>query len=167
MSSDAHKQLVRRVVAEGVNRADLDVFRDAVTPDYRRHSQASSGMEEIEGVDAFVKFLEWNFSAFPDWHEEIEVMLGEGDLVAYVTTGTGTHTGPMGETPPTGKTIRVQNFIVHRFEGGADRGDLGRVGQPVRARPAGTVPAADGVELTGGPERRPRNTRFPLDPHAT
>jgi steroid delta-isomerase-like uncharacterized protein len=101
-----------------VNQANLEVFREAVTDDYVRHSQASTGMEEIRGADAFLQFLEWNYTAFPDWHEEVEVMLAEGDLVAYVTTGTGTHVGPMGEVPATGRPIRIHNFVVHRFENG-------------------------------------------------
>jgi predicted ester cyclase len=116
--AEANKQTVRRIVAEGVNRANLEVFREAVTEDYVRHSQASTGMEEIRGAEAFLQFLEWNYTAFPDWHEEIEVILAENDLVAYVTTGTGTHVGPMGEVQPTGRQIRLHNFVVHRFEGG-------------------------------------------------
>ena len=116
--AEANKQTVRRIVAEGVNRANLEVFREAVAEDYVRHSQASTGMEEIRGADTFLQFLEWNYTAFPDWHEEIEVILAENDLVAYVTTGTGTHVGPMGEVPPTGRQVRLHNFVVHRFEDG-------------------------------------------------
>jgi len=115
--AESNKQTVRRIVAEGVNRANLEVFREAVASDYVRHSQASTGTEEIRGADAFLQFLEWNYSAFPDWQEVIDVILAEGDLVAYVTTGTGTHAGPLGGIPPTGRQIRIQNFIVHRFEG--------------------------------------------------
>lgn len=116
--SESNKDIVRRIVAEGVNAANLEVFRAAISPDYVRHSQASTGMEEIRGEEAFLEFLQWNYTAFPDWHEEIEVILAEGDLVAYVTTGTGTHVGPMGDVPPTGRQIRLTNFVVHRFVGG-------------------------------------------------
>jgi len=116
--TESNKRTARRIVAKGVNQANLEVFREAVAEDYARHSQASTGMEEIRGAEAFLQFLQWNYSAFPDWQEEIEVMLAEGDFVAYVSTGTGTHVGPMGDIPPTGRPIRIQNFIVHRFEGG-------------------------------------------------
>ena len=75
-------------------------------------------MPEIRGVDQMMEFLQWNFTAFPDWHEEIVLMLAEGDKVALITRGTGTHTGPMGDTPPTGKTMELMNYIVHRFEDG-------------------------------------------------
>ncbi len=75
-------------------------------------------MEEIRGVEAMLNFLQVRFTAFPDWHEEIDLMIAEGDKVAYITTGTGTHTGPMGNVPPTGKPVEVVSYIVQRIENG-------------------------------------------------
>lgn len=115
---EENKEIVRRVMAEGVNRGDLEVFREMLAPGYVRHSQATTEMPEIHGVEEMLAFLRWNFTAFPDWHEEIDLMIAEGDKVAYITTGTGTHTGPMGDIPPTEKKVEVVNFIVQRIEGG-------------------------------------------------
>jgi len=115
---EENKQLVRRVVSEGVNEADLDAFRTHLAPDYARHSQATTDMPEIRGIDEMLEFLRVNFTAFPDWHEEIELMIGEGDIVAYITTGTATHTGPFGDIPPTGKRIEVTNYVLQRIEEG-------------------------------------------------
>lgn len=115
---EENKQLVRRVVSEGVNTGDLDVFRTHLAPDYARHSQATTDMPEIRGIDEMLEFLRVNLTAFPDWHEEIELMIGEGDTVAYITTGTATHTGPFGHLPPTGKRIEVTNYVVQRIEAG-------------------------------------------------
>lgn len=115
---EENKRLVRLVLSEGVNEGDLDVFRTHLAPDYARHSQATTDMPEIRGIDQMLQFLRGSFTAFPDWHEEIELMLGEGDRVAYVTTGTGTHTGPLGDIPPTGKRIEVTNHVVQRIEDG-------------------------------------------------
>jgi predicted ester cyclase len=66
----------------------------------------------MEGVN------EHELMAFPDWHEKIELMIAEGDKVAYITTGTGTHAGPMGDIPPTGKPIEITNYTIHRIENG-------------------------------------------------
>lgn len=117
-TSEKNKQLVRRVVEEGVNTGNLEVFREMLAPDYARHSQATTEMPEIRGIEAMLVFLQANFTAFPDWHEEIELMIAEGDKVAYITTGTATHTGPMGDIPPTGKKVEVVNYIVQRIENG-------------------------------------------------
>ena len=113
-----NKQIVRRVMEEGVNQGDREVLREALAPDYARHSQATMGMEEITGRDQMMAFFDATFSAFPDWHEEIELMVAEGDKVAYITTGTGTHEGAFGDIPATGKRVRIVNFIVHRIEDG-------------------------------------------------
>lgn len=115
---EENKEIIRRVMAEGVNTGNLEVFREMLAPDYARHSQATTGMEEIRGIDAMLNFLQAHFTAFPDWHEEIDLMIAEGDKVAYITTGTGTHTGPMGDIPATGKPVEVVNYILQRIEGG-------------------------------------------------
>lgn len=115
---EQNKEIVRRVIAEAVNAHDLQAFREILAPDYRRHSQATTEMPEIRGTDQMLTFLQDTFAAFPDWREAIELMLAEGDKVAVITTGTATHTGPLGDIPPTGKRIRVTNFIVQRIENG-------------------------------------------------
>jgi predicted ester cyclase len=50
-------------------------------------------------------------NAFPDWNEKIEFMIAEDGKV-----GTGTNTGKLGEMNPTGKSIKIQNLIVHRID---------------------------------------------------
>lgn len=115
---EENKEIVRRAVNEGVNAGDLQALRDMLSPDYSRHSQATTEMPEIRGVEEMLIFLEDAFTAFPDWHEEIDLMIAEGDKVAYITTGTGTHMGPMGDIPPTGKRVEVVNYIIHRIHDG-------------------------------------------------
>ena len=115
---EENKEIVRRCMREGVNAHDLDVFRRMLSPDYARHSQATLEAPEIRGIEEMLAFLEANFVAFPDWHEEIQLMIAEGDKVAYITTGTGTHRGPLGDIPPTGRPVEVINFIVQRIAQG-------------------------------------------------
>lgn len=113
-----HKRLVRHVIDAGVNKADLDVFREVLSPEYTRHSQATTEMPEIHGIDEMLQFLREQFAIFPDWHEDIELLVAEGSYVACITRGTGTQLGPMGDVPPTGKAIDLMNFIFHRIEDG-------------------------------------------------
>lgn len=115
---EENKAIVRRVMTEGVNAHNLEVFREMLASNYARHSQATTEMPEIRGVEAMQEFLKASFTTFPDWHEKIEFMIAEGDKVAYMTTGTATHTGPMGDIPPTGKKVAVTNFIIQRIENG-------------------------------------------------
>ncbi len=115
---EKNKALVRRVMNEGVNQGDVEFLREMLHPDYARHSQATTEMPEIRGREQMVGFFRATFVAFPDWHEEIVLMIAEGDKVAYITTGTATHTGPLGDIPPTGKKVAIDNFIVQRIEDG-------------------------------------------------
>jgi hypothetical protein len=69
---EENKEIIRLVTTEGVNTGNLEVFREMLAPDYARHSPATTGMEEIRGVDAMLNFLEAHFTAFPDWHEEMD-----------------------------------------------------------------------------------------------
>ena len=121
---EENKEIVRRAVEEGVNAGDLDVFREMLASDYTRHSQSTTAMPEIRGIDQMLVFLEESFTAFPDWHEEIILMIAEDDKVAYITVGTATHTGPLGDIPPTGKSVEVVNHIVQRIEERAQRKGL-------------------------------------------
>lgn len=115
---EENKQLVRHAIRAGVNQADLDVFREVLSPEYARHSQATTDMPEIRGIGQMLDFLREIFVTFPDWHEEIELLVAEGPYVACITRGTGTQQGPMGDVPPSGRQIEIMNFIFHRIEDG-------------------------------------------------
>ena len=39
-------------------------------------------------------------------------------MVAYVTTTTGIHTGPMGDLPASGKEFMLKNIVIQRIENG-------------------------------------------------
>ncbi len=117
-TAEQNKAFVRQVMEGGVNKGDINYLRGVMTPDYARHSQATTDMPEIRGRDQMIVFFEATFGAFPDWHEEINLMLAEDDKVAYITTGTGTHKGAWGNLPITGKKVEIISFIVHRIEDG-------------------------------------------------
>jgi predicted ester cyclase len=56
--------------------------------------------------------------AFPDLHLTIEDQLVEGDRVAFRWSATGTHTGPLGAAPPTGKSVALDGLILDRLADG-------------------------------------------------
>lgn len=116
---EANKALVRRVTREGINAQKLEVLSQLLAEDYARHSQSSPpAFREIRGKGPFLRMARAHFSAFPDWNEKVEFMIAEGDKVAYVTTGTGTHKGRMGPFDPTGKRVRLQHLVIHRIKKG-------------------------------------------------
>lgn len=116
---EKNKELVRMLLEEGVNKRNMTIFDDLLTEDFVRHCQSMPpGLQEIKGIEQMKAFLTSNYEAFPDWNEEITLMIAEGDFVAVITRGTGTNTGPMGDHPATNKKADLVEFIVQRFENG-------------------------------------------------
>jgi steroid delta-isomerase-like uncharacterized protein len=118
MSVEANKAVVRQAL-ERVSAGDVDGFVSALAPDYVRHCQAMPPpLQELRGPDAMRAWLLGNKATFPDYHEEIQSLVGEGDFVAWRSTGTGTHMGPMGPFPPTGRRMSITIIGIHRIEKG-------------------------------------------------
>ena len=104
---------------EGINDFNLDLFDELLSPDYVRYSQAAPpGLEKITGIETYKGFLRAFKTAFPDYQEEILHIMAEQDKVFIRTRGTATHTGPLGDVPPTNKKLMIENFGVFRLEEG-------------------------------------------------
>ena len=77
---------------------------------------------EIRGLDSFKKFETNVIKAFPDYHEIIEDIIGEGDKVWVWLTVTMTHTGEWNIfgvlIPPTHKKISYTVVNVWRVVDG-------------------------------------------------
>jgi steroid delta-isomerase-like uncharacterized protein len=98
---------------------DFDAFKTTIGPSYVRHCQAMPpGLQELHGTEKFFGFLEEWVKAVPGYTDTISNMIADGDKVAYISTMTGTHTGPLGELPATGKTFTLVNIVMQRLEDG-------------------------------------------------
>lgn len=115
---EAHKLMLTRML-ESISAGDISGFTDHLAPDYVRHCQAMpAGLQEIRGREAMHAWLVANQATFPDYTEEIEELVAEGDLVAWRSRGRGTMAGPMGPFPPTGRSMDLVILGMHRFENG-------------------------------------------------
>jgi len=111
-----NKKIVKEVYEKGINAHNIEYLNSILADDYTRHSQSSPpGMQEITNKETFLQFVKTHFNAFPDWKEKIEFMIAEGDKVAFLTTGTGTNTGELGGMAPMGKSVKIQNLVIHRI----------------------------------------------------
>lgn len=117
-TTEARNMATVRRVHDEVNRGNVGVFDEVLSADYARHCQAMPPeAQEIRGAEPLKAFVSEHLVAIPDWYDKVDLMFAAGDMVAYVTTGTGTHTGPLGPLPATGKEVRLVSVIIHRFEG--------------------------------------------------
>lgn len=98
---------------------NLDAFKAAISPNYVRHCQAMPpDLQELHGTKQFFAFIEEFLVAVPVHQDSLSNMFARGDRVAYISTLTGTQTGPMGEFPASGKSFTLVNIIIQRLENG-------------------------------------------------
>jgi predicted ester cyclase len=110
--------LIRRVHAE-ISVGNLDIMQEVLAENYVRHCQAMPpGFQEIEDTALFMGFLRDFLTAVPDCKDEIDFIIADSNMVAYVTTTSGTQTGPMGDLPASGKQFRLKNIVIQRIESG-------------------------------------------------
>jgi predicted ester cyclase len=115
---EANKAIVRRIL-EKLNAGDVEGFICTLAPNYVRHCQAMPPeLQELHGREAMRDWLVSNEQTFPDYHEEIEWLVAEGDFVAWRSRGTGTQKGPLGPFPATNKPMDLIIIGMHRFEDG-------------------------------------------------
>ena len=114
---ESNKATVRQMLQD-LSRGNIGGFIEALSANYVRHCQAMPPeMQELRGREAMGQWLKANKGTFPDYREEIEFLVAEGDVVAWRSKGTGTQQGALGPFPPTGKRMEITIIGMHRFEG--------------------------------------------------
>jgi steroid delta-isomerase-like uncharacterized protein len=110
--------IIRKAHAD-LQREDVESFKAVISPDYVRHCQAMPpDLQEIHGTDDFFRFIDEFLVAVPGYQDSLSNMIADGDRVAYISTMTGTQTGPIGDLPASGKSFTLVNIIIQRLEDG-------------------------------------------------
>lgn len=105
---------LQRAMLAAARRGDMRALRDTLHPDYAY--MPSDGVEQ-PGPDAGVAVAELYTTAFPDVVlEEVRSWTPAPDVAITEFRFTGTHTGPLGDIPPTGRraTGMVCNIVEVR-----------------------------------------------------
>ena len=105
-----------RIWIAGLNRGDVSAAEVTFAPDCVIHITGLA--EPVRGLAPWKDLKAGLLRAFPDLHLTIEDQLVQGDRVAFRWRATGTHTGPLGAAPPTGKRIALDRLIIDRVADG-------------------------------------------------
>jgi len=105
----------QRIWIEGLNRGDVSAADAAFASDCVVH--ITGVPEPIRGVGPWKEFMTVFVTAFPDLRLTMEDQLVQGDRVAFRWRATGTHKGPLGPAPATGKSVAVEGLIIDRVVG--------------------------------------------------
>ena len=105
----------QRIWIDGLNRGDVSAADRVAVNDCVIHI---TGQPPINGRAAWKGFIQVFLTAFPDLHFTMDDQIAVGDKVAHRWHCTGTHTGPLGPVPPTGKKIAIDGLIFDRVVDG-------------------------------------------------
>jgi predicted ester cyclase len=108
-----HKVIVQRYLQDVFNRQDPAAASDTCARQYHWHG---GSLGEARGLPEYQIVLATFFTAFPDFHLEIQDMLAEGDRVAVRYSMNGTHLGDFQGIAPTFKRVSGSGINSYRFE---------------------------------------------------
>jgi steroid delta-isomerase-like uncharacterized protein len=141
MDAGANKRLIERFYEEVWARGNLAFTEQVFAEDYIRHDLRAT--RATPGSAGQARIAEQFRRAFPDLQWRIDLILGEGDLVAARWTASGTHTGDWSDVAATGKRAEFSGVNIFRFNSDGKvaeiwnhRDDLGlleQLGAPIYA----------------------------------
>jgi predicted ester cyclase len=86
-----------------------------ISPGYIEHQTDAMYPNTVEGLKARFKDL---FTAYPDFHVNVNFVFSHADTVVAETTISGTNSGPMMGMPPTNKQLHIDDIDVVRIVDG-------------------------------------------------
>lgn len=111
MPADADKELVRRFYREAIVERDSSACERLLSVDFVHNGETRGRAGQRQTVDHFL-------AAFPDLGHEIELLFGEGDLVAAHQRWAGTHGGEFLGVAATGSRVEFSSTAILRVRDG-------------------------------------------------
>ena len=103
-------------INEAWNSHDIEKVISFYSPDYIGDDIGQSSL--LRGHEGLRAMLENYWSAFPDLRFEVVSTLVEGNRLAIVWVGEGTHQGTIMNIPPTGHKVQVRGVSLIDVENG-------------------------------------------------
>jgi len=100
-------------VMDAIAGGNVGALDAVLTDDYVWHG---NGGEDKDRAGA-LEMVQGYVTAFPDMSFVMQDVATAGNKLIARWTVTGTHTGPLGDMPATGKSIDISGHIVVRFDG--------------------------------------------------
>ena len=145
---DRNKEVVRLMYQELWNEAKLEKAAEYVHQDFEDHPPTRFWDLNMRGPEALTTAVKQFHDAMPDFHDQPERIVAEGDRVVYLGQISGTLTGELFGFPPTGKSMKVWGVNFFRMEDGKVRERWGQFDVLGMAMQLGLAP---GPGSEGGP----------------
>ena len=120
MSIEQNKIIARRYFEEIWNQGELAVVDETFSPTFVGHGPPNPRFPtgDYHGHEGQKQLVTMYRGAFPDGTFTIEDMIAGEDKVVTRWVIHGTHTGAMGDLPPTGKSVTIPGITIARFVNG-------------------------------------------------
>jgi steroid delta-isomerase-like uncharacterized protein len=112
--SEENKAIFREHIEVIWNNGDASGIERFIAPNYVGFDAA----EVISGIEGYKQHFVTLTTAFSDIRITIEALLAEEDRVAARFVVEATHTGNLGDIPPSGKRVRVTGIEIARISRG-------------------------------------------------
>ena len=111
MSTEENKTIVRRFMTEILQNGNIELIDQICAPNYVNRL-TGQGIESFKQIGGLMR------TAIPDYKVTIENLVAEGDQVVARFTMTGTITGSVMGSKPSGKAISVRGLTYYRLANG-------------------------------------------------
>jgi steroid delta-isomerase-like uncharacterized protein len=112
---DQNKTIVREFIDRLFTKGDLGAVDTFLAEDFVNHDPPFGAPPDREGMRAAGAMFR---AAFPDWHSDPVLLIGEGDLVAEQFTASGTQRGEIMGAAASGRTVTLSGINVFRVRDG-------------------------------------------------
>jgi steroid delta-isomerase-like uncharacterized protein len=115
MSTEDNKAVVRSLIDGLFTDGDLSAVDTYLAADFVMHDPPLGVPADREGMRTAAAMMR---KAFPDWHSDLHMLVGEGDIVVERFTASGTHQGELMGVAPTSKTASLKGINIFRVRDG-------------------------------------------------
>tara|TARA_B110000003_G_scaffold196461_2_gene195143 strand:- start:1362 stop:1793 length:432 start_codon:yes stop_codon:yes gene_type:complete len=110
-----NEEIVREACHVIWTEGQTDKVADYYAEDFQADYPTTDWGEGLEGVRNLAKEVR---IGLPDYREEIKLLLDSGDYIIVELLIHGTHTGPLGNMPPTGKAVSFRDVTILKLRNG-------------------------------------------------
>lgn len=116
MTTIEHNKTIVRDFIDGLfTKGDLGAVDDYLADDFINHDPPFGASADREGMRAAGAMFR---AAFPDWHSDMHLLVGEGDIVVELFTASGTQRGEVMGVAPTGQDVALRGINIFRIADG-------------------------------------------------
>lgn len=108
---EKNKEAVRKLYEEALNKRNLHLLQDLVSPEY-------TGIQGAKGATGFETQIKAILKGFEDAQWNVQEYIAEGDKVMVRWKFQGTHTGQFTTYAATGKTVNNDGLGIYQLKDG-------------------------------------------------